>query len=371
VRRGPVMTRLFRSTATGPRARGIEFGCIHGDKIRANIAIYKGLFDSRAGGSFDATGAGGEALAATKSFAPDLHAEMLGMAEGAGVDPALIGMLNARTEVLALFGAGGRGECSVIIHVAHDAVPPVAVQTWDWFCVLRESWLVWEIPLADGSVTKTMTEYGIVGKSGMNTRGLGLLFTILHHVDDGKRIGVPVHVAARHALDAASNIARAAQMLACADVSASSSINLVSCEDGVSAAMSVELHPGGPGFVLPDARGFLIHTNHFLAPGLSGFDTAPRSSPDTLLRHDLLRRKMAALKEPGERAILSAMASHSGGDGAVCCHREPGADAASAYETLCTVSLDLARGELRVHAGGPCTHGSLGNEPRVAAGQAR
>ena len=49
-----------------------------------------------------------------------------------------------------------------------------------------------------------------------------------------------------HTANLRANIARAAQLLASADVSASSSINLVSYEDGGSAAMTVELHPGGP-----------------------------------------------------------------------------------------------------------------------------
>ena len=342
-----------------PHARGLEFGRVHSKQIKANIAIYQNIFQRYASGPLDNIAAGSEALAATKSFAPDLHAEMLGMAKGAGVEPALIGMLNARTEILALLKAGTRGECSVVIHVPPDSTAPTAVQTWDWYCDLRDSWLVWEIPLADGSVTKTMTEYGIVGKSGLNTRGLGLLFTILHHVNDGSHIGVPVHVAARWALDSSPNIAHAAQHLSGAAVSASSSINLVSYESGVSAAITVELHPGGPGFVLPNERGVLVHTNHFLAPDLRAFDTEPKVFPDTLLRHNLLQRKMAMLKDINQRSVLQVMASHSGGEAAVCCHHNSAEDISGQYETLSTVSLDLVRGELNVHAGGPCTHAAL------------
>ncbi len=354
------MTRFFCSTVTDPHARGQEFGRAHAASIRANIATYQAIFDGLAGNKFDVESAGSGALQATRGFAPDLHAEMLGLAKGAGVEPAAIGALNARTEILALLRAETRGECSAVIHVPHDSAPPTAVQTWDWYYAMRDGWLVWEIPHADGSVTKTMTEYGIVGKIGMNTRGLGLLFTILHHKEDGKRIGLPVHVAARSALDAAPNIARAAQLLVSADVSASSSINLVSHEDGVSAAMTVELHPGGPGFVLPDTRGVLIHTNHFLAPGLSGFDTEPGKFPDTLLRYNLLQRRMAAMAEPTVQSILAAMSSHAGGEGAVCSHRNANTPPAAQYETLSTISLDLAHGALHVHAGGPCTHAKAG-----------
>ena len=331
-----------------------EFGAAHAVQIRNNIAIYQGMFDTLAGGNFDMAAAGQDALAATAAFAPPLHEEMIGIAEGCGIDPALVGGLNARTEILALLRAGTKGECSAVIHVPTGSGAPAAVQTWDWYYALRESWFVWDILLADGSVTRTMTEYGIVGKSGMNSRGLGLLFTILHHRHDGGRIGVPVHVAARWVLDTAPNIARAAQMLASADVSASSSINLVSYESGTAAAISVELYPGGPGFVLPDERGYIIHTNHFLAatPGL--LDTEPKSNPDTLLRHNLLSRRMSALSNPSAEDILAAMSSHSGGDGAVCCHHNPAAAPSAQYETLSTVVLDFKSGQMTVLAGGPC-----------------
>jgi isopenicillin-N N-acyltransferase like protein len=348
------MIRSFRSTVTEPFGRGREFGAAHAVQIRNNIAIYQGMFDTLAGGSFDMTAAGRDALAATATFAPPLHEEMIGIAEGSGVDATSIGGLNARTEILALLRAGTKGECSAVIHVPAGTGVPSAVQTWDWYYALRESWFVWDIPLADGSVTRTMTEYGIVGKSGMNSRGLGLLFTILHHRHDGGRIGVPVHVAARWVLDSAPNIAHAAQMLARADVSASSSLNLVSYESGTAAAITVELYPGGPGLVLPDERGYIIHTNHFLASAPSLLDTEPGNNPDTLLRYNLLRRRMSALENPSADEILAAMSSHSGGEGAVCCHHDPAAAANAQYETLSTVVLDFKSGQMTVLAGGPC-----------------
>jgi isopenicillin-N N-acyltransferase-like protein len=350
------MTTVFRSGILDAYARGQEFGATFADKIKANVEAYCGMFDRLSGGTFDIAEAGSAALTATQGFAQPLYDEMLGMAEGAGIDASLIGALNARTEVLAAIRAKTRGECSAVIHLPADLDAPVAVQTWDWYHMFRESWLVWEIPLADGTMTKTMTEYGIVGKSGLNTRGIGVLFTILHHTTDGARIGVPVHVVSRWMLDTAANIYRAGQILGSADVSASSSLNLVAYENGIGKAMSVEMHPGGPSFILPDAAGFIIHTNHFLAPGPAAHDTEPKSFPDTLLRHDLLRRHLGRFERPSADDVLSVMKSHEGGEGAVCCHPEPGEDPATSYETLSTVILDVKNGVLEVLKGGPCGH---------------
>jgi isopenicillin-N N-acyltransferase like protein len=349
------MTTVFRSTAVEPRARGYEFGTAHAEKIRGTITTYQAMFDSLAGRRYDIMPAGRDALDATAAFAPALYEEMIGIAEGAALDPALIGAINARTEILASLNAPARGECSAVISLPPQLGVPVAVQTWDWYYTFTNGWLVWEIPLADGTVTKTMTEYGIVGKVGLNTRGLGLLFTILHHVNDGKRIGVPVHVAARWALDRGHNINRAAQLLASADVSASSSVNLVAYEGGLGSAISIELYPGGPGFVMAESNGLIVHTNHFLADGLGVHDTEPKGFPDTLLRRDLLRRRLSEKPVRSAGDIIDAMTSHVGGEGAVCCHHNPKAQAITQYETLATVVLDLSAGELAVYAGGPCS----------------
>lgn len=344
------MSRLYTSTETDPFARGLAFGRAHADRIAGTITGYRAMWEARVAG-FDPAPAGLAALAATEGFAPHLAAEMRGMAEGAGIDVALIGAINARTEILGQLSVQTRGECSAVIALPPEG-PPVALQTWDWFHRFAQNWLVWEIPLADGTMTKTMTEYGIVGKAGLNTRGLGVLFTILHHKADGGEIGVPVHVAARAALDLGVNIHAAAELLARANVSASSSINLSAWDQGRSAAITVELNPKGAGYMLPSRDGLLVHTNHFLDPRPAACDTEPRVNPDTLLRHAMLERRLTGASTAG--AVLEALNCHMGADSALCCHPLPG-NPDDQYATLATVRLDLAAGALHVHDGGPCT----------------
>lgn len=348
------MVRTFRASETEPLARGREFGSAHADRIADVVARYRAMFDELHAAPFDIARAGAQALAAIERFSPPLHREIIGMAEGAGCPAEHLGAINARTEILALLNARSRGECSAVIMLPAEGGPPVAVQTWDWHYRFRDCWLIREIPLQDGTVTRTLTEYGIVGKAGLNSRGLGLLFTILHHRNDGAGIGVPVHVAARAVLDDAADINHAVQMLAAAGVSASSSINLVAWEAGCSAAITVELHPGGPGLVLPGADGLLIHTNHFLCPAAAPDDLEAKAFPDTLIRENLLRRRLTGAAARRSQ-VLEAMNSHLGGNAAVCCHHRPGEDADSQYETLATICLDLENGTLAAHAGGPCT----------------
>ncbi|MGE8068163.1 C45 family autoproteolytic acyltransferase/hydolase [Pseudomonas sp. NPDC089569] len=347
------MTYVFRSTVTDPQGRGREFGECHAAQIKASVQAYRGLFERHARQSVDLLQLGEQALAQIEAFAPPLHAEILGMAAGAGLDARELGAINARTEILAYLGAQLRGECSTVVHLDPALPMPITVQTWDWYSQFAGQWLVWEIPHADGRLTTTVTEYGIVGKIGVNKGGLGVHFNILHHRADGQRIGVPVHVASRWMLDSQSDINDALQLLAATDFSASSVLTVVAAKGGESSAVSVELYPEGPAFVFPGADGLLVHTNHFLDPRAALGDTEWRVYPDTLLRHDTLTRRLANRRDLSASKIIAAMDSHLGSTGAVCCHPDPNSSA-DQYQTLVTVAIDVLAGTLQALPGGPC-----------------
>jgi isopenicillin-N N-acyltransferase like protein len=329
------MTRTFTSAPAEPRERGLEFGEANRDEIHRTVAAYRELIDVEAG-----------TLEPIRALAPELADEIEGIAAAADLPVRELAAVNSRTELLP---AGPRGECSTVVALPGDGRPPVSVQTWDWFGALAENWLVWTIEHPDGRVVHTVTEYGIVGKIGVNGAGLGLHLNILHHERDGGPVGAPVHILARRVLDRATDVTSALELLTPAPVSASSSFTVVDSRS----AVSCELSPAGPGAVLPTPGGVLLHTNHFLAergrPGCTELVTGP----DSFVRYDALRRAV------GERAldlseadVLAALSSHAGG---VCCHPPAGADPAYEYATLATVAIDVAACELRVHAGGPCS----------------
>jgi isopenicillin-N N-acyltransferase-like protein len=349
----------FRSTQTEPAARGREFGRVHAEQLRASVAVYQRLFDRAAGAPVDLEVWGNAAAAQIEAVSPPLLAEITGMAEGAGIPRAFLAAINARTEILAALGCTAAKECSTVVHVPAEGAP-VAVQAWDWYPELAGLWLVWDIPHQDGRLTTTVTEFGIVGKIGVNSTGLGILFNILHHGQDGQSLGAPVHVLARAVLDEARDLNQALVRLAQAPVSASSSLTLVAHSANESAAVSVELNPGGAGYALPDDDGLLVHTNHFLSSPASLHDTELRNGPDTLLRLDGIRRRVRALRHRDggidDAVLIRALDSHLLGGGATCCHTDPALPAGCGFDTLATVSLNVQDGTLTAHTGGPCTH---------------
>lgn len=341
------------SSEPSAAARGRGLGRALAGRIAENVAIYRRLFELRGLSPAEIAGFGQRALERIGGWYPQLADEIEGIARGAGLPVADVAALNARTELLSF----GRGECTTVAcsGSATGSGEPLGMQTWDWHEELAGGWCVWTIHHPSGPVVRTLTEAGIVGKIGVSDAGVGVLLNILGHDRDGPPMGVPVHVLNRGVLDRARDGVEALRMLSTAQVSASSAVTVVASDEDGGVVCTVELSPAGPGFVTPNRNGVLIHTNHFLAdPGRTG-DRMVREGPDSVLRHELARRRLARRRSGiDEPAVLDVLASHRGGDGAICCHPAPDAPFGERYRTLATVTVQPAAASLRVRPGGPC-----------------
>ena len=215
----------------------------------------------------------------------------------------------------------------------------------------------WTIDHPGGHRVETMTEAGIVGKVGVSSEGVAILMNILGHRDDGPPIGVPVHVLNRHVLDRAGDGVEALAMFADATMSASSAVTVIADDEDGGAVCTVELSPAGPGFVTPDERGVLVHTNHFVAEPGRLADTMVREAPDSVLRLDHARRAMSRAGRGRDRR-----GRHPGRDSqpprrlgrdlrATPTPRPPFGDR---WRTLATVIVDPAARRMTLHSNGPC-----------------
>lgn len=335
-----MLTPVVRSDEADPARRGRGLGEGRRERIVACWSGYERLFAAVGAGAVREVGEA--ALERIGAWAPDLAAEIDGIAAGAGLEPWQVSALNARTEVLAR----ARGECSTVVVVPPEGGPPRTLQTWDWHEHLRDTASVWELTPRPGRVVRTFTELGIVGKIGVNDAGLGLHFNILRHASDGGRVGVPVHVVARRILDEAESVAEAAAIARSAEVAASTVLTVV--DRGTAACL--ELSPAGMAELPIGDDGVLIHTNHFLDPRLAAGERMREEDPGSWDRLETLRRRAGA--EGAD--LVAAMLSHEEDGAAVCCHAPHGARLGERYATLATISLDVAGGHLSVRAGGPC-----------------
>jgi len=228
------------------------------------------------------------------------------------------------------------------------AAQPFAVQNWDWYDAMSGNWLEWTVEHPDGRRVTTVTEYGIVGKIGINDFGVGVLLNMLRHADDGGEIGVPVHAVSRRILDTAADVPAALAVCGSAAVSASTSLTIATRHT----AVSVELWPGGPGHVLPAEDGLLLRTNHSLTDPARPGDLVPLSESDSVDRFVELQRKLGGRgRELNPAAVVAVLGSH---DGDLCCHPDPSLVPELRHATLATVQLNLTEATVTTYPGTPC-----------------
>ncbi|MFK0296491.1 C45 family autoproteolytic acyltransferase/hydrolase [Streptomyces sp. NPDC090442] len=366
------MTKLtvFRSTQATPGERGRVLGRAFPDRMRRTSAFYDRLFAAVGIDQRDVVAWSRDAFAHVGARAPELAEEMEGMARGADLPLWRIAALNARTEILGRFGALPEPECSTLVHAPADGRPPVTAQTWDWHDGMRDGWFVWNIEHPDGRVVRTVTEYGIVGKIGVNAAGVGVHFNILGHASDksvsGEGSWVPVHVLSRAVLDTCTTVGEAAELAVTTPVAASSSLTLAGYAHGRATAAAIELSPVGSACLPPGADGYVVRTNHFVAPVLAEGEARGTADPGTYHRLAALQERTAKLGHaPDRAALLSALTCHAEDGAEVCCHPQPEAAFGTRWETLATVSLDVVGGSLAVHPGRPCSLADVGAWPVV------
>ncbi len=346
--------RTFTSSVLGPADRGREFGEHHREEVARTVAAYRRLFHARATRPFDVDFWAERAWQHIRDIAPEASDEIRGIAEGAGLPVREIAALNARTELLAIADPTGvgDGECSTVVALPPGR-PPVAVQTWDWYDAMSENWLQWEIPHPDGRVVRTVTEYGVLGKIGVNSYGVGVLFNMLRHADDAEDdLGFPVHLLSRHILDTARDLDEALLATSSVKTSASTSLTVVEGRPDTGRTVSVELFPGGPGLVEPE-RDVLVRTNHFVSADGKGGCLASTIGPGSEIRRAKLLSSFEKRPPQSAREVVDAMHDHAE-VGGVCAHPDQSLDPVLRHATLATVAVDAARSRLHVTPGGPC-----------------
>lgn len=341
---------MFTSAALPPSARGREFGAAHAAEVRRTAATYAALFERRGEPGFDPREWAGRFREAIGDLDPDALAEIAGIAEGAGLDELDVVALNTRTEILAKADPRGERECSTVLVTPPDG-PAYAVQTWDWYAAMADNWLQWRIPHPDGGWLETVTEYGVLAKIGVGSRGVGVMLNILHHdADENDDVGFPVHLLSRRILTHCTSYAEAEAMCREVGVAASTALTVLDRDVGA----TIELFPGGPG-VLGPTDGLLVRTNHFVSEaGREGCLTYA-DYPSTRIRFDRLDEALRREAPTSPHGVVRAM-DHHDPSGGVCRHPEPDLPRWQRTATLATVVVEPGVPRLRARSGGPCGH---------------
>ncbi|SEI74593.1 isopenicillin-N N-acyltransferase like protein [Arthrobacter sp. yr096] len=350
------------SAALNPRERGLDIGSTWNAQTRNTAKLYGDFFATLGIDARTVRTIAEQSHQALSAWSPALAEEAEGWAEGAGLETWQLSVVNSRTEILAAAPKKpGSHECSTAVYVPAGAAAPQTLQTWDWHHHLAPEGLLLEVTPSPGRITKTFTEFGTLGKIGVNSEGLGLHFNILAHRSDDESAGVPVHAIARRILDEASSIDDAIAIASSARVSAST-VYTVFTATAVSTtrrAVSIEVSPAGTAVVDTGSDGWLLHTNHFLDPHLAQGDAIDDGalSPQRLAHLGRVRTELTGL---GVTDRAKQFCSSEGASSVVCFHPDASAPRHEQWQTLLTISVNASDGSLDYAAANPADAASAG-----------
>ena len=345
------------------RERGRSYGAQTGDRVAIGIAGYERALLHFAGWNWTRVRQEARSfLAPIDARFPRYVEEMRGIAEGAGVGFEDILALNVRTEIMfagqvrTAEASSPPAECTSL-----GALPQAAgghtiiAQNWDWFEHCFETVVVIEHAASDGLRFVSVVEAGLLAKSGLNQTGLGVCTNALVSKLDKGEPGIPYHVMLRAFMDCRTPSDAIA--VAAREVRSSSANYLIGHTDGI--LVDLESEPGGPHRLhleLPDERGQIVHTNHFLNADIGPRDLSVWSMPDSPVRLDRVRRFLRGREGSfTPDAAAAALSDHGNFPTAICCHPDPTEEAVERGATIVSVIMDLDERRLWVADGNPCS----------------
>jgi len=337
------------------RHMGEQLGERTADLIARSLDTYVARFHDDAGLSdADIDRWGRVYLDVAASYSPEIAAMLEGMATGSGHPAHRLAALNARTEML--YGTGYRDEgctsLSVLPRWTADGHTLLA-QNWDWHP--EQAAVTFLLATRDerGFSVLSLTEAGMLAKSGFNSAGLGVCANLLVSDLDRGGVGVPYHYLLRGALQAPT-MSRAHRRLLPVERISSGNVLLA---DAGGESVDLELAPGVFGTVFPDS-GLITHSNHFQAQ-LPLRDRKASTSALTLLRPVRARHLLEPALERRRVGVADVIATlrdeWSFPDG-ICRHPDPDVPEAERVATVYSLVMDLTDRVLWIAPGPPSAH---------------
>ncbi len=323
-------------------------------RIRLELAVAQGKLASER----DVLALARAHLPVLAAFDAALSDELLGIAEGAAIDPALVVVLNHYTDLKDL-GPDALAQldedCSAL--VARTPAGVVLGQTWDMHGSAAPFVTMLHVPEHEGRPAAWLLSItGCLGMAGMNASGVGV--TINNLKSNDARVGVVWSALVRRML-AEPSAEAAKHVLMTAPMSSGHHYLIASA----SRAYGVETSGALKGVVF-DARwddaaqDAYVHTNHCVGAEVGTVSTVSATST-TRERYDWLARSVAERPIADARDLWARLGSHDGYPRSVCTHLASEAEP-HAMLTCAGILMDLSA--RRVWAAPGCIHGAVPSE---------
>jgi isopenicillin-N N-acyltransferase-like protein len=323
-----------------------DIGVDVGRAVRDQLQVAAASTRAELGGidPSEVTGNIGPYLRITEEVAPDIVAELKGMAEGSGVPFETLFVLNAAAELVQSIG---RFECTVA-GISASGTPDGNVllahnedATAGWGDL---AYVIKAAPV-DAPAFVAFTYAGLLLHQGVNAAGLGSVGNALYARD--ARPGIPKLLQYRRAITM-STIEEAIRAVT-DPRRAFGNNHLFATADGDLYDVEVS---GSKWSMQPGRNGFLAHANHFTQPGMTDLDRDEDLLNSRLRQtrvETLIERKWGSLDVCRLRGL---MADHANYPRSVCKHHAPESDLD--YGTIGSVVIDVTARALWACAGNPC-----------------
>ena len=323
-----------------PEQIGLAHGQILRDRIHDCFAFYtRQLFKNP---NFDFEKHGRLYLEAIGNFSPAFETEIRALARGAGMEPWQIAVLNARSEIFLQASAEFIHQCTSLYFEEQKLLG----QTWDWMSSCEDFMVLLDITLENGLRILTLSEAGIIGKIGFNSKGLGVCLNILF----GKKPvdGVPIHILLRSVLESQS-LEEARRTLNQASFGCYSNMLIGDASGGwfdyefAGKSLKEAFYSSKPP----------AHTNHYLASGEMNEDTPHLDN--SVKRFDKARQLSGLCEEQTVEAMKKILTDPQGGEDAICKRHTPFFEGLE-HGTICSLVMDLPKREMHITHGSPYHH---------------
>ncbi|TGO33107.1 hypothetical protein BHYA_0266g00100 [Botrytis hyacinthi] len=327
---------------------GFEHGSLLSAEIKDQMKIYDAMFQSTSSLTWPEVHEIAKEFQTTiQQLTPDIYDEMVGIAEGAGVDILDIVALNCRSEIALGRFTDGCTSLGWKMQGKDVEGKMVLAQNWDWTENVQKNLAMVEIGRKGKEKIWMVTEAGIVGKIGFNSAGVGVCLNAIR-ARPTHTYKLPIHVALRICLESDSVEKALASIEELGGVASSQHILIAD----PNRTLSMELSPVGNCFLEPCDDGFVAHTNHFIKNELVSEPFWLKGSPVRLERANVLVSELIKDMKDGlnmddgmgnilrERLFSDTFNAPQ----AICCQEDPERPKETRNSTLFNIVMKLEAG---------------------------
>ncbi|KAL1987805.1 hypothetical protein VTN96DRAFT_2208 [Rasamsonia emersonii] len=267
---------------------------------------------------------------------PRYYEELRGIADGAQRDILDIIALNVRTEIA--FGQFSDGCTSLYWR---DERYAFLGQNWDWMQEQKPNLIQLTIIQDSLPTIKMVTEAGIVGKIGLNDRGVGVCFNAIRVPGvDASRL--PVHLGLRLVLESTSTTEAVERL---EEIGLASAGHMLIGD--AATATGLEFTSTTFARLALDANGRIVHTNHLLRPHPGVVES--QWLADSPARIDVMEKNAAAAGQLSWQTFSRLFEDETNYPVSICRAQE----GASTAATLFNIVMELGEKRAVVRMGRP------------------